>query len=271
MPKRLTTPWRRRAGTPPRVSRGDAQFGTGSRPNQGLEERQVRVQRLGVPLDADARSRCPRSPRSCRPRRGRRPAGRRRSGRRPGGGRSSPRACGCGTSGAGANARRAARRAWPASRDRSGGGPGCAGAACRRRRRSAPGRRGRSARIGSSRASAWRARLSSKASRLGSVGPSSTWRSVRAVGRRVEVGAAGQADAVQAVEQRREVIGADRREHDGDRAGRVERAQVGHPERHLGVRGLAVPARRRHRAGAKLRSRHADQRPHIAMIGSGPD
>ena len=35
------------------MSRGYAQFGTGSRPNEGLEERQVRVQRLGVPLDAD--------------------------------------------------------------------------------------------------------------------------------------------------------------------------------------------------------------------------
>ena len=56
-----------------------------------------------------------------------------------------------------------------------------------------------------------------------------------------------------------------------ENAGRVQRPQVRHPERHLGVRGLAVPARRRHRAGAKLRSRHADQRPHIAMIGRGPD
>src|SRR3954452_19198177 len=53
-PKRLTTPVRRSAGgTPLRVSRGDAQFGTGSRPNQGLEERHVRAERLGVPLDAD--------------------------------------------------------------------------------------------------------------------------------------------------------------------------------------------------------------------------
>ena len=86
----------------------------------------------------------------------------------------------------------------------------------------------------------------------------------RAVGRRVEVRAAGQADAVEAVEQRREVIGADRRQHDGDRAGRVQRAQIGHPERHLGVRGLAVAARRRQRAGAQLRSGDADQRPHTA-------
>ena len=33
------------------MSRGYTQFGTGSRPNQGLEERQVRVQRLGPDLE----------------------------------------------------------------------------------------------------------------------------------------------------------------------------------------------------------------------------
>src|SRR4051794_3650568 len=53
-PKRLTTPCKRSAGgTPRRVSCGYAQFGTGSRPNQSLEERQVGDQRLGVPLDAE--------------------------------------------------------------------------------------------------------------------------------------------------------------------------------------------------------------------------
>ena len=67
----------------------------------------------------------------------------------------------------------------------------------------------------------------------------------RAVGRRVEVGAAGEADAVEAIQQRGEVVGAGRREHHGDRADRVERAQVGHPQRHLGVRRLAVAAGRR--------------------------
>src|SRR3954454_9769132 len=52
-PKRLTTPCRRSASTPPRVACRYAQLGTGSRPNEGLEERHVRDQRLGVPLDAD--------------------------------------------------------------------------------------------------------------------------------------------------------------------------------------------------------------------------
>ena len=123
------------------------------------------------------------------------------------------------------------------------------------------------ARIGRLRASARRARLSSNASRLGSVGPSCVVAVVRAVGRRVEVRAAGQADAVEAIEQRREVIGADRREHDGDRPGGVERPQIGHPERHLGVRRLTVPARRRQRAGTQLRGGDADQRPHVPIIG----
>ena len=67
----------------------------------------------------------------------------------------------------------------------------------------------------------------------------------RAVGGRVEVRAAGETEAVEAVEQRTEVVGAGRRQHHGDRAGGVERAQIGHPQRHLGVRGLAVTARRR--------------------------
>src|SRR3954452_20340470 len=52
-PKRLTTSRRRSASTPSRVSRGYAQFGTGSRPNQSLEERHVGVQGLGVPLHAE--------------------------------------------------------------------------------------------------------------------------------------------------------------------------------------------------------------------------
>src|SRR4051794_31924019 len=52
-PKRLTAPAKRSASTPRRVSCRDAQFGTGSRPNQRLEERHVVDQRLGVPLDAE--------------------------------------------------------------------------------------------------------------------------------------------------------------------------------------------------------------------------
>ena len=88
----------------------------------------------------------------------------------------------------------------------------------------------------------------------------------RAVGRRVEVRAAGEADAVEAVEQRREVVGAGRREHHGDRAGRVERAQVGHPQRHLRVRGLAVTTGRRQPRGAHLRGGDANEGAHPQMI-----
>ena len=122
------------------------------------------------------------------------------------------------------------------------------------------------ARIGRPRCRASLTRLSSKASRLGSVGPSSTWRSGGAVGGRVEVGAAGEADAVEAVQQRREVVGAGRRQHHGDRAARVERAQVGHPQRHLRVRGLAVATGRREPRGAHLRGGDANEGAHPEII-----
>ena len=89
----------------------------------------------------------------------------------------------------------------------------------------------------------------------------------RAVGDRVEIRAAAEADAVEALDQRSEVIGADRREHDGDRPGGVQRPQIRHPQRHFGVRGLAVTASRRHRAGAHLRSGDADEGAHAQMIG----
>ena len=249
VPKRLTTPCRRRAGTPPRVSRGYAQFGTGSRPNEGLEERQVRVQRLGVPLDADdeagALDRLDRAVR----RRGRRPAARRRSGRPPGGGRSS---------------RASVRvRKIRCRRERAAICTSCvacvAGSVWRwpgmcwcsvppQATLSAWAPR-QMARIGRSRDE----RLAGEArarTRRGSArsGPSSSVAVGGAVGRRVEIGAAGQADAVEAVEQRREVIGADRREHDGDRAGRRP-ASAGRSSR--------APSRgaRARRAGASSPSR----------------
>ena len=87
-----------------------------------------------------------------------------------------------------------------------------------------------------------------------------------AVGRGVEVGAAGEADAVEAVQQRREVVGAGRRQHHRDRAGRVERAQIGHPQRHLRVRGLAVATGRRQPRGAHLRGGDANEGAHSPII-----
>ena len=94
---------------------------------------------------------------------------------------------------------------------------------------------------------------------------------VGAVGRRVQVRPARQADAVEALDQRREVVRADGRQDHRDRAGGVERAQIRHPQGHLGVRGLAVAARRREAAGPQFRGGDANEGAHAQIIGSAGD
>ena len=61
---------------------------------------------------------------------------------------------------------------------------------------------------------------------------------------RGQVRAAGEADAVEAGDQRLEVRHA-RRQHDGHPAGALDRLQVGHPQRHLRVGRLALAAQGR--------------------------
>ena len=258
-------------GHAPRVSRGGAQFGTGSRRNQGLEERHMRHHRLRVPLHADDeavaldaldRAVC----RACR-----RPAGPRRPGRPPGGGRSS---------------RASVRvRTMRCSRECAAISTSCvasvAGSVCRWPGTcwcSVPPQATLSAwlprqiaRIGRLRISAIRdeAQLEGVQARLGR--PELHVALVGAVGRRVQVRAARQADAVEAIDQRREVVGADGRQHHRDRAGGVERAQIRHPQRHLGVGGLAVAARGREAAGPQFRGGDANEGAHAHIIGSACD
>ena len=81
----------------------------------------------------------------------------------------------------------------------------------------------------------------------------------------VQVRAAGEADAVEPADQRLEVRHA-RRQHDRDRARALDPLHVGHPERHLGMVRLALATQRRQPAGAQLRRRHTDQRPHGAPV-----
>ena len=82
-----------------------------------------------------------------------------------------------------------------------------------------------------------------------------------AVAVRVDVRAARQADPAQAVQQRRDRVVAERRQHDRQAAGELDRAHVDHPERHLALRRIALG----HRVGLlrepHLRGGHADQRP----------
>ncbi len=76
----------------------------------------------------------------------------------------------------------------------------------------------------------------------GSVGPSSGC-GARAVGRRVEVRAARQAEAGEVVEQRRDVLVASGGSDDGQPAGELDRAHVDQAERHLGLRRIALRQR----------------------------
>ncbi len=82
-----------------------------------------------------------------------------------------------------------------------------------------------------------------------------------AVGARVQVRAAGQADAPQRRQQRGDGLDRQRRQHDRDRPGSRERAHVRHAERHLVLRRLALGQRLRPLGPADLGSGHTDERP----------
>jgi hypothetical protein len=83
------------------------------------------------------------------------------------------------------------------------------------------------------------------------------------VGLGVEIGAAGQADAVEPLEEGGNALQPDRRQYDGQAPGRVDGPQVGHAERHLGVRRLAVTAQRAELAAPNLRRGDADEGTHV--------
>ena len=87
-----------------------------------------------------------------------------------------------------------------------------------------------------------------------------------AVGGGVEVRPAGEADAVEAVEQRGDPV-VQRRQHDGHAAGQFDGPHVGEPQRHLMLRRLAVPAERRKLATSHLRGGDADERGHRTNVG----
>ena len=81
-----------------------------------------------------------------------------------------------------------------------------------------------------------------------------------AVGIRVQVRPAGEADAGDPVEQGLDQVHPQRRDHDRHASGRLDRSQVGEPERHLVAWRLPL-GRRLDRLGTPhLRCRHADQR-----------
>jgi sulfate-transporting ATPase len=88
-----------------------------------------------------------------------------------------------------------------------------------------------------------------------------------AVGRGVEVRAAGQTDAVEALEQRGQRTGAERRQHDRHAARQLDGAHVGQPQRHLVLRRLAVAAERREITAPNLGGRDADERGHSRNVG----
>ena len=81
-----------------------------------------------------------------------------------------------------------------------------------------------------------------------------------AVGGRVDVRAAGQADAGQRLQQRGHQLQRQRRQHHRDRPGARERAHVGHAERQLGLRRLALGRRVGEQRAPHLGGRDADQR-----------
>ena len=87
----------------------------------------------------------------------------------------------------------------------------------------------------------------------------------RAVGLRVEVGAAGEAHAVEAVEQWLDRLESEWRNDEREGAGRLDGAQVGEPECHLEARWIAAGSRIDALGAPDLGGGDADQRP----IGAG--
>ena len=89
-----------------------------------------------------------------------------------------------------------------------------------------------------------------------------------AVGERVEVGAAREAQAVEPVQQRDRGLGVLRRQHDGQPARGLDRAQVRHPQSQLrGRRTLVAALQRGELPGVPLRGEDADQGPHALIVG----
>ena len=83
---------------------------------------------------------------------------------------------------------------------------------------------------------------SSTASTRGSVGSELGMR-LLAVDARLEVGAAGEADAVDPVEQRRDRVGAQQRHDHRDAAGALDRLRISRGQRHLELGRLALRPR----------------------------
>ena len=88
----------------------------------------------------------------------------------------------------------------------------------------------------------------------------------RAVDDRVEVGAAGQADPVEARDERRDRLERDGREDDRDRPGGVDRLRVGGAEHELVVRRQTSAAQRGQGAGAQLGGGDADEGTHSPVL-----
>ena len=91
-----------------------------------------------------------------------------------------------------------------------------------------------------------------------------------AVAVRVDVRAARQADAVEPLERRRDRVVAERREHDRDAAGALDRAHVDHPERHLALRRVALGQRvavlgEPHLGGGDADQRAAHGSTHVSL------
>ena len=98
---------------------------------------------------------------------------------------------------------------------------------------------------------------------------------LRAVERRVDVRAAGQADAVHAVQQRLDRVRAQRRHDHGQAARALEGLEVTHPEGHLAARRVRLGGGDVDGRAAHLGRRDRDERPvggvHAPMLPRSPD
>ena len=102
---------------------------------------------------------------------------------------------------------------------------------------------------------------------VGGVGGAELGRALdRAVDDGVEVGAAGQADPVEALDERRDGLERDGGEDDGDRPGGIDRLRIGGAEHELVVRRQASAAQRGQCAGAQLGGGDADEGTHSPVL-----
>ena len=90
-----------------------------------------------------------------------------------------------------------------------------------------------------------------------------------AVGGRVEVWPTREQHAAEPIEQRRDPVERKRREHDGQSARPLDRAQIRQPKRHLHAGRLAVVTATDLTGEAQLRSRHADEHGMRMQRGAG--